>query len=70
MQLERAQARKETEEGREMMRRNGEGSLSHKVTTHTLLRGGCQMSLNKKRPRLQPNKKYTKTSKRSTGIVT
>ena len=42
---------------------------TYKVMTHTSLRGGCQMSLNKKKPRLQPNEKGTKITKRSTGIV-
>jgi hypothetical protein len=68
--LETAQARKETEEGREMMRRNGEGSLSHKVTTHILLRDGwLSDESEQEETSLQPNKKYTKTTKRSTGIV-
>jgi hypothetical protein len=40
--------RKVMKEETEMMKNNGGGSHSHKVTTHTPLKGGCQMSLSKK----------------------
>jgi hypothetical protein len=64
IRVETAQARKETKEGREMMRRNGGESLSHKATTQTPLTSGY---------RRNPNSMHLQTmktkAKRDTSIV-